>query len=59
MSKEKEKEKVYSDDEVAARTAELGLGEWKLEDGWLRRKISTDGWQTTLQVVNLVTPTCR
>jgi 4a-hydroxytetrahydrobiopterin dehydratase len=55
----KEKEKVYSDDEVAARTAELGLGEWKLEDGWLRRKISTDGWQTTLQVVNLVGFLCE
>ena len=27
---------------------------WKLEDGWLRRKFSTDGWPTTLMLVNAI-----
>ena len=54
-----DKSKVYSDDEVAARIKEDGLDAWYLEDGWLRRKISTDGWQTTLQVVNTIGFLCE
>jgi 4a-hydroxytetrahydrobiopterin dehydratase len=41
------KEKVYSDEEIAAKLQETGLTEWYLEDGWLRRKYNTDGWPTT------------
>src|SRR3954463_8006347 len=52
-------EKVYTDEEVTARIKEAGLPDWYLEDGWLRRKISTDGWQTTLQVVNVVGFLCE
>ena len=37
------KEKVYSDAEVSARISDLGLSEWYLEEGWLRRKYNTDG----------------
>src|SRR5438309_8874093 len=32
------KETVYTDEQVAAKTRELGLDSWFLEDGWLRRK---------------------
>lgn len=50
---------VYSDEEAKALISETGLNEWYLEEGWLRRKVSTDGWQTTLQVVNTVGFLCE
>ena len=46
----KEKEKTYSDAEVAQKIKDAGLAEWSLEDGWLRRKYTTDGWPTTLML---------
>src|SRR5881397_3845129 len=52
-------EATYTDADVAARLGADGLGAWYLEDGWLRRKVSTDGWQTTLQVVNVVGFLCE
>src|SRR5213594_3309391 len=48
-----EKPRVIPDDAVAARL-EKELPGWKLEDGWLRRKYSTDGWPTTLMLVNAI-----
>jgi 4a-hydroxytetrahydrobiopterin dehydratase len=45
---------VYADAEVSAKVAELGLGGWSLEDGWLRKKFTTDGWPTTLMLVNAI-----
>src|SRR5947209_3941985 len=45
---------VYAEDEIPAKLAEQGLTGWYLEDGWLRRKYTTDGWPTTLMLVNLV-----
>src|SRR5215470_12263824 len=48
------KQKTYTDEEVEAKIAELGLDGWYLEDGWLRRKYSTDGWPTTLMLVNAI-----
>ena len=59
MSDEKEKPKVLTDEEVAARILEENLPEWKLEDGWLRRKFSTDGWPTTLMLVNAIGFLCE
>jgi 4a-hydroxytetrahydrobiopterin dehydratase len=56
---EKEKLKVYTPDEVNARLGELGLDGWWLEDGWLRRKFNTDGWPTTLMLVNAVGYLCE
>jgi 4a-hydroxytetrahydrobiopterin dehydratase len=52
-------ERVYSEEEITARIQSDGLGEWFLEDGWLRRKVATDGWQTTLQVVNVIGFLCE
>lgn len=54
-----DKLKVYGDDEVKAKIAEWGLAEWYLEDGWLRRKYTTDGWPTTLMLVNAVGYVCE
>jgi 4a-hydroxytetrahydrobiopterin dehydratase len=54
-----EKPHVYSEPEVAAKLTELGLTAWYREDGWLRRKFTTDGWPTTLMVVNAVGFLCE
>ena len=51
--------KTYTDDEVKAKLAELGLADWYLEDGWLRRKYNTDGWPQTLMAVNAVGYLCE
>lgn len=59
MSESKPKEKTYTDDEVTARLQADGLTEWKLEDGWLRRRFSTDGWPTTLMLVNAIGFLCE
>src|SRR5947199_6496463 len=45
---------VYEPGEIEAKLGELGLKEWYLEDGWLRRKYTTDGWPTTLMLVNAI-----
>src|SRR5262249_38185403 len=51
---------VYGPDEVKARIEKLGLTEWYLDDeGWLRRKYNTDGWPTTLMLVNAVGFLCE
>ncbi len=51
--------KTYTEEEIASQLKQLGLDAWYLEDGWLRRKISTDGWPTTLQVVNAIGFLCE
>ena len=51
--------KVYTEEEVRARIEQSGLDGWYLEDGWLRRKYNTDGWPTTLMVVNAVGFLCE
>ena len=38
---------------------ELGLTDWYLEDGWLRRKYNTDGWPQTLMAVNAIGYLCE
>ena len=43
----------YTEAEINARlTAELP--HWVYEKGWIRRKIKTSGWKSTLMVVNTV-----
>ena len=54
-----DKPKVYDDAEVAIRIDKDGLIEWRLEDGWLRRKFNTDGWPTTLMLVNAIGYLCE
>jgi 4a-hydroxytetrahydrobiopterin dehydratase len=51
--------RVYPPDEIQAKLKEMGLTEWYLEDGWLRRKFNTDGWPTTLMVTNAIGFICE
>ncbi|MGH7409516.1 MAG: 4a-hydroxytetrahydrobiopterin dehydratase [Candidatus Methylomirabilis sp.] len=44
---------VIPDDQVIKR-AEQELPGWYLEGRWLRRKFNTDGWPTTLMLVNTI-----
>ena len=46
--------KPYSDEEVEAKIQEHGLEGWYLDGDWLRRKYNTDGWPTTLMLVNTI-----
>jgi 4a-hydroxytetrahydrobiopterin dehydratase len=54
-----EKLSVYAESDIPAKLAEYGLAGWYLEDGWLRRKYTTDGWPTTLMLVNAVGYLCE
>ena len=47
-----EKEKTYSEQEIEAQLRELPG--WFYQDGWIRRNYKTDGWPTTLMLVNAV-----
>jgi 4a-hydroxytetrahydrobiopterin dehydratase len=51
--------KVYDENEIDAKRRELGLTDWYLEDGWLRRKFNTDGWPTTLMLTNAIGYLCE
>ena len=50
---------TYPDADVPGKLAELGLAGWWYEDGWIRRKFNTDGWPTTLMLVNAVGWLCE
>ena len=52
-------EAVYDNDDIPVRLEALGLDGWYLEDGWLRRKYATDGWPTTLMLVNAIGYLCE
>jgi 4a-hydroxytetrahydrobiopterin dehydratase len=54
-----EKLKVYAEDEIPRKLAQDGLTGWQLEDGWIRRKYTTDGWPTTLMAVNAIAFLCE
>lgn len=47
-------EKVYTGEEILQQLKEQQLEGWYLEDGWLRRKYVTEGWQATLLLVNAI-----
>jgi 4a-hydroxytetrahydrobiopterin dehydratase len=51
--------RVYAPEEIADRLVSLGLTQWYLEDGWIRRKFSTDGWPTTLMLTNAIGFLCE
>ena len=51
--------KVYTPEEIEVKLKELGLDEWYFEDGWLRRKYNTDGWPTTLMLLNAIGFLCE
>ena len=47
-----EKEKTYSEAEITERLRDLPG--WFFQDGWIRRNYKTDGWPTTLMLVNAI-----
>ncbi len=55
----REKPKKYELDEIDAKLKEHGLDDWYYEDGWIRRKYNTDGWPTTLMLVNAIGYLCE
>ncbi len=46
------KEETYGEDRVNERLSELPG--WFFKDGWIRRIYKTDGWPTTLMLVNAI-----
>lgn len=44
--------KTYAEDEIRLKLEELPG--WYYEDGWIRRQYKTDGWPTTLMLVNQI-----
>ena len=53
------KPKTYEPDEVKTKLKKHGLDDWYLDGEWIRRKYNTDGWPTTLMVVNAVGFVCE
>jgi 4a-hydroxytetrahydrobiopterin dehydratase len=47
-----EKEKTYNEAEIAEKLRDLPG--WYFENGWIRRNYKTDGWPTTLMLVNAI-----
>jgi 4a-hydroxytetrahydrobiopterin dehydratase len=43
---------TYSEEQIKQKLAELPG--WYYEDGWIRRQFKTDGWPTTLMLVNQI-----
>ncbi|MFI5006904.1 MAG: 4a-hydroxytetrahydrobiopterin dehydratase [Solirubrobacterales bacterium] len=43
---------TYSEEQIGTKLQELPG--WYLEDGWIRRQYKTDGWPTTLMLVNQI-----
>jgi 3-oxoacyl-[acyl-carrier protein] reductase len=46
------KERTYNENEIAEKLK--ALPGWYYEDGWIRRVYKTDGWPTTMMLVNTV-----
>ena len=46
------KEPALNESQIAERLQ--ALPGWYFEDGWIRRVYKTDGWPTTLMLVNLI-----
>jgi 4a-hydroxytetrahydrobiopterin dehydratase len=51
--------RTYADDEVADRLDADGPANWSLQDGHLTRAYKTDGWRTTLMLVNAIGYVCE
>jgi 4a-hydroxytetrahydrobiopterin dehydratase len=45
-------ERTYDESQITERLRELPG--WYFEDGWIRRVYKTDGWPTTLMLVNAI-----
>lgn len=52
-------EKTLPEESVPTELSKRGLSNWYLESGWIRRKYNTDGWPTTLMLVNAIGFICE
>jgi len=43
---------TYTEEQIGTKLQDLPG--WYLEDGWIRRQYKTDGWPTTLMLVNQI-----
>lgn len=43
---------TYSEEQIGSKLQELPG--WYYEEGWIRRQYKTEGWPTTLMLVNLI-----
>ncbi len=59
MAQTREKLEKYPVEEIDVKLKEHGLDDWYYEDGWIRRKYNTDGWPTTLMLVNAIGYLCE
>jgi len=50
---------TYAEADIPAKFTEQGLTGWYFEDGWIRKKYNTDGWPTTLMLVNAIGYLCE
>lgn len=50
---------VYAEAAIPGKLHDHGLADWYLEDGWLRRKYTTDGWPITLMLTNAIGYLCE
>lgn len=50
---------IFQESEVGDRLRDLGLDHWYQENGWIRRKLNTDGWPSTLMLVNAIGFVCE
>ena len=48
----RKKETTYDAAQIAERLTTIPG--WYFEDGWIRRQYKTDGWPTTLMLVNII-----
>ena len=46
------KDPTYSNEQIAEKLQQIPG--WYFEDGWIRRQYKTDGWPTTLMLVNAI-----
>jgi 4a-hydroxytetrahydrobiopterin dehydratase len=48
-----ERETAYSEEQIQEKLSQE-LPDWYYENGWIRRYYKTDGWPTTLMLVNTI-----
>lgn len=45
---------TYEEPAITAKLAEFGLEHWYFEDGWIKRKYTTENWPTTLSLIGAI-----
>src|SRR4051812_47927682 len=45
---------TFEEPAITAKLAEFGLEQWYFEDGWIKRKYTTENWTTTLTLIGAI-----